>query len=94
VEVWQKRPDGSRKNIRNLTAGEIFGEIALVTRVTRTADVVARENCRILALNWEGIDHITRVFPRISTKLFRNLSTIVSNKLAGLKDPQSNPHTP
>ncbi len=83
AEVWQKRPDGSRKNIRNLTAGEIFGEIALVTRVTRTADVVARENCRILVLNWEGIDHIARLFPRISTKLFRNLSTIVSNKLAG-----------
>lgn len=85
AEVWQNHPDGTRKNVRSLSAGEIFGEIALVSRVERTADVVARENCRILALNWEGIDHIAGVFPRISTKLFRNLSTIVSNKLAGMQ---------
>jgi predicted RND superfamily exporter protein len=83
AEVWQKRPDGSRQNVRRLAAGEIFGEIALVSRVARTADVVARDDSKILAINWDGIDHIAKIFPRISTKLFRNLSAIVSKKLAG-----------
>ncbi|RLJ20449.1 hypothetical protein DJ030_06975 [bacterium endosymbiont of Escarpia laminata] len=85
AEVWQNRPDGSRENIRSLAAGEIFGEIALVTRVARTADVVAREDARILTINWDGIDHIAKIFPRISTKLFRNLSSILGNKLAGVQ---------
>ncbi len=83
--VWQNHPDGSRENIRSLAAGEIFGEIALVSRVARTADVVAREDSRILEINWDGIDHIAKIFPRISTKLFRNLSSILGNKLAGVQ---------
>ncbi len=91
AEVWQNHPDGSRENIRSLATGEIFGEIALVTRVARTADVVAREDSRILAINWDGIDHIAKIFPRISTKLFRNLSSILGNKLAGVQPEGSMP---
>ncbi|WP_039960672.1 hypothetical protein, partial [endosymbiont of Riftia pachyptila] len=45
--------------------------------------VVARDDSKILAINWDGIDHIAKIFPRISTKLFRNLSAIISKKLAG-----------
>ncbi|MBL3527135.1 MAG: MMPL family transporter [gamma proteobacterium endosymbiont of Lamellibrachia anaximandri] len=85
AEVTQKQLDGSRKKLRQLAASEVFGEITLVSRIARTADVVALEDSSALAFKWEGIHQIARVFPRISIILFQNLSSILGNKLAGVQ---------
>ncbi|MCP5407689.1 MAG: MMPL family transporter [Chromatiaceae bacterium] len=85
AEVRMTQTDGSQKLVRMLTSGDLFGEIALVSRVARTADVVAQENCRALAFQWDGLDHVARIFPRISTRLFRNLAALLGKKLAEAK---------
>jgi len=63
-------------------AGEVFGEIALVSNSSRTADVVALTDTRLLVMNWERIQFVAKLYPRIASKLFRNLASILALKLA------------
>jgi CRP-like cAMP-binding protein len=65
-----------------MQAGDVFGEIALVNAVRRTADVVALKETRVLAMDWESLRRIRRMFPHISTKLFLNISKILGERLA------------
>jgi len=82
AEVLMTRADGSQQRVRGIASGDVFGEIALVSRVVRTADVVALEDSRALVFQWGGLDHVARLFPRIATRLFRNLASILGRKLA------------
>jgi Fe-S-cluster-containing dehydrogenase component/CRP-like cAMP-binding protein len=54
--------------IVELGAGEMFGEIAALSRTPRTASVVALEHCELLELRWQGLREIRRHDDR-----FRNL---------------------
>lgn len=76
-------PDGETIKLRSMTTGEVFGEIALVSKVPRTADVVAVQDLKVLVMDWNSISRITRVYPRIAAKLFLNLSSILGERLAG-----------
>ncbi|MBF0188911.1 MAG: cyclic nucleotide-binding domain-containing protein, partial [Magnetococcales bacterium] len=84
VEVWITRNDGSKQSLVTLGPGEIFGEMALVSQGKRVAHVTVTgsETAHLLVLNWDKIRGISKVFPRISSKLFLNLSTILSVRLA------------
>ena len=52
AEVWQTHADGSRYQINSLGPGEVFGEIALVAEIDRTADVIATVPSQVLILQW------------------------------------------
>jgi len=82
ARVEMEREDGTRAHLQDLGEGEIFGEIALVDAVRRTADVIATEDTRVLAVDWDSLERIRRMFPRISTKLFLNISKILGKRLA------------
>lgn len=69
-------------HLRRMETGDVFGEIALVSDVPRTADVVAHEDLKVLLMDWDSISRITRVYPRISARLFQNLSSILGERLA------------
>ena len=75
-------PNEDTIKLRRMKTGEIFGEVALVSNVPRTADVVAQEELKVLILDWDSISQITKVYPRISAKLFQNLSSILGERLA------------
>jgi hypothetical protein len=44
--------------------------------------VVALKETRVLAMDWESLRRIRRMFPHISTKLFLNISKILGERLA------------
>jgi len=92
AEVWQTGGDGSRHRLRTLHAGDVFGEIALISDKPRTADVVATEPTSVLAFKWDGIHRIARIFPRISTHLFRNMSSILGERLAETQSSRETLH--
>lgn len=82
AEVWQSRSDGSRYLLTSLSAGGVLGEIALVSDTRRIADVITAEPTKTLSLAWRDIQRIARHYPRISSQLFHNLSSIVGERLA------------
>ena len=62
--------------------GQVFGEMALITREPRSATVTVETPAKLLVLKWEDIQRISRFYPRISSRLFQNLGGILSRRLA------------
>lgn len=73
---------GGRVVLKDLVEGEVFGEIALVGEVARTAHVVATRPTKVLAVDWASLERIRKIFPRVSTRLFLNISRILGTRLA------------
>ena len=74
-------PDGRETIIRSLEPGEIFGEMALVEKTVRGADVVALENVELLGIDANALERLRKRFPFTAAKLFLNLSRILSGRL-------------
>jgi predicted RND superfamily exporter protein len=60
--------------------GDVVGEAGLFYE-KRTADVDATEDCRLLCLSQSNLDHLSRRYPFIATKVFRNLNKILATRL-------------
>src|SRR5213593_3199565 len=74
--------DGSgRQRINQLRRGDVFGEMGLVRRAERTADVVAAGAVDVLALDERFLRRIQNRYPRIASKVFLNLTRILSDHL-------------
>jgi len=52
VDVVQHRVEGTDVLLATLHRGEVFGEIGILEETRRTADVRARTNVEVLALDW------------------------------------------
>ncbi len=61
--------------------GDVFGEIALVEPGERSSNVQAEEPLKCLELNMQSLMRIQRIYPRIASRLFQNLSRILGARL-------------
>ncbi len=73
--------NGSRRPVANLHRGDVFGEMALVRHNERTADVVATSDVEVLAVDERFLQRIQRRYPRIASRVFLNLTSILSDRL-------------
>jgi predicted RND superfamily exporter protein len=60
--------------------GDVVGEAGLFYE-TRTADVDVAEDSRLLCLSQDNLDRLSRRYPYIATKVFRNLNKILATRL-------------
>jgi len=58
VSVIKEDTNGQRRKVAELGTGDVFGEIALLDRVTRTASVKSAGPCVLLALSREHFDDL------------------------------------
>src|SRR5262245_3864967 len=70
-----------RQRINELRRGDVFGEMGLVRHAERTADVVASGDVEVLALDERFLRRIQSRYPRIASKLFLNLTRLLSDNL-------------
>jgi predicted RND superfamily exporter protein len=77
---------GERRAIAHHKRGDVFGEMGLVRRNERSADVVATEPVEVLAVNERFLQRIQTRYPRIASKVFLNLTRIVSDRLQRMTD--------
>ncbi len=80
AEVWAGN-GAERKRLLDVGRGDVFGEMALVRRQPRTADVVAKDEVEVLAVDERFLDRIQRRYPRIASRVFLNLTRILSDRL-------------
>jgi CRP-like cAMP-binding protein len=80
AEVWGAS-DGGRRRLAEFRRGDVFGEMGLVRRTERSADVVAMENTDVLAVDETFLARIQRRYPRIASRVFLNLTKILSDRL-------------
>jgi predicted RND superfamily exporter protein len=94
MRAFDLYPDGREKTLSPLEPGDVFGEVALVSRETRSAYVVAVEDTEILRLDFAALERIRRRFPYTGAKLFRNLAKILAGRLRRATDALVEPGVP
>jgi len=77
----RRGPENQKTVLAKLTVGDAFGEIALVSRSKRTADVVATGPAKVLALDWDSLTSLQRFAPYLSSRLFLNLADIMGKRM-------------
>jgi glutaminase len=84
VSVSIRLPTGRRKRLSTLSAGMTFGEMALIERSPRSADVTASTPVECYALSLDEFDHLEQVNPTLRATLLTNLLRHVSHLLRRL----------
>jgi len=79
--ITKDKKTGKDVILSKLKPGEVFGEIALVEPGLRSADVRALEPINYLEIDWDGLKRIQKIYPRIASRLFLNLSRILGARL-------------
>ena len=74
VRVYRVDNDGLETDISVLGPGESFGEMALLTGQTRSANVEAIGETRLMVLSKEQFERILRDFPHISLAFVKQMS--------------------
>jgi hypothetical protein len=85
VGVWAGEGE-ERRRVSELGRGDVFGEMALVRHNERSADVIAADEVEVLAVNERFLERIQRRYPRIASKVFLNLTRILSDRLERMTD--------
>jgi uncharacterized protein len=73
--------NGHTRVVQELGRGDVFGEMGLVRHHERTADVIARGDVEVLAVNERFLARMQRRYPRIGAKVFLNVAKILSDRL-------------
>ena len=84
-----KREDpktGEALFIDELSTGSLLGEISLLRNVARTASVVAKEELTYLEIDWSGLMRLQRSAKTISTKLYKNMASVLGTRLVEMTD--------
>jgi len=77
----ERTVDGKRKVLREIGRGDVVGEMGLVRRLPRTADVIALEECELLVVDDRFLHTLSDRYPRIAAAVLFNLTHILSDRL-------------
>jgi CRP-like cAMP-binding protein len=77
----QHKENGSESQLGLAGQGEVFGEIALVSRAKRSASVQAVTDMQVLVISQEFLRRAMKSLPEIALKLLHNLSHVLAQKL-------------
>ncbi|ETX01578.1 glutaminase A [Candidatus Entotheonella palauensis] len=86
VSVTIELADGKRKRLSTLPAGMAFGEMALIERAPRSADVTALTPVACYALPIAAFDRLQEINPSLRMMLLTNLLRHVSGTLRRLTE--------
>jgi hydrophobe/amphiphile efflux-3 (HAE3) family protein len=81
ARVYDTQADGTERTLAVFGPGATFGEMALLTHETRSANVVAEMPSEILVLDFQALERIRMRFPYTGAKVFRNLAHMLSDRL-------------
>lgn len=73
--------EGSVRRLGTFGAGETFGEMAFLAEISRSADVVALEDCEVLVHPADRLETLAASQPKLASKFYRNLSRMLSLRL-------------
>lgn len=69
VKAWVRGRKGHYMMVKELTEGDFFGEISVLTGKPRTATITATASCEVLELDRATLDSITQTHPRVREML-------------------------
>lgn len=81
VDIERADENGITHHIATLSPGEVFGEVAFVGNVKRTASVVAKSDVSLIKFNHYQLTKNMRAHPKLAYKMSLNIAKILSQKL-------------
>jgi diguanylate cyclase (GGDEF)-like protein len=84
--------DGSIHTLAYLKPGDLFGEVAQSSQRKRMARVTADEDTQLLEMKFGDISRLGRFHPRIAMRIYRNLTTILSERIAQSSEEKDSSH--
>jgi len=69
-------------SLYRVSAGEIFGELAMVPTIKRSAVAIARETSWVLTMNFNHLETLGEEHPMIYRKVYHNIVQSLGIKLA------------
>jgi hypothetical protein len=81
LEVRTRQPSGNSIAIESLGKGQVFGEMAFITRQPRSADVVCTSDSRLLSVSQSFFENLVTSNPAVSSRLLLNLTRILIDKI-------------
>jgi len=85
VSIVLESPDGREMVINEMQAGDIFGELGLLTRQPRSTSAIARIDCELLALPRQAFLGILEAEPGLA----RQILELTANRLRGSSERES-----
>ena len=84
VRATKKMPRGHNMIVALFHGGDVFGEMALITKSKRSAACVMEEAGKIWHLPGEAFLELKESEPRVHTALVRAIGSLVSNRLKSM----------
>jgi len=77
VRIYLQCEDGQETSVNVCTSGDIFGELAVIDGLPRSASAIALEDSVVLALSREQFRECTRRYPQLAFNFLKALSVRV-----------------
>ena len=88
VKIFTGVSDHEEEELAVLSAGDFFGETALVVPAPRTATAVALETCELIGLFRGDLEDLAQRLPKLTCKLLFGLNRVLSQRLVALSSGQ------
>ena len=85
ISIILESLDGRKLVINEMNPGELFGEIGLLTRQTRSSSAIARTDCRLLVFSRQAFLHVLDAEPA----LVRRMLEMIALRLRGSSERES-----
>jgi CRP/FNR family cyclic AMP-dependent transcriptional regulator len=77
IRIYLQCEDGQETSVTVCTSGDIFGELAVIDGLPRSASAIAMEDSVVLGLNREQFREYTRRYPQVAFNFLKALSVRV-----------------
>lgn len=81
IEIWRDNREGEYHQIALLRAGDIFGEMAVISRQRRVANASTVDTSRLLVLARSHLERMSRLLPRAAARFNLNLAIVLARRL-------------
>jgi len=81
VKITLPISDGKVFHLLTIGAGGIFGEMAFIDNVRRSADAVPLDECYLYVLSRSKFEEVTAIYPDIAGKFYHRLALLTVNRL-------------
>lgn len=86
VEIHRKTETGLVVKLASFSAGDFFGELALIDEEKRTASAIAQTECRLSVIFKPDLDEFINAYPKKGIKILQGISHIIAARLRKINE--------
>ena len=81
VKIVLSLNDGKQFHLLTIGMGGVFGEMAFIDKITRSADAISVDETVLFALSRDKFNQVTARHPQVSGLVFERLALLIANRL-------------